>query len=310
MNAGRDPEAIEVQQDARRLAGAARLRARYRFEAGHHRAALDDVFAMLRLARHVGRGGSQLDMLLEIAVEAQAVELAAWHVWALHDDATCRDFLARWDAVPRPRSCGEILRTKRDAMIAQYRHHGLDWPGLKRPDLLGRVEKPAPKDRLSTGAFRAGRESEAQAVEKFVAVVRRSFDGAAAITELPFAEVRAADAAWYEAFEKRAATQRDEPHLKQFEAGCYLMAQPYRLRMTHERAAVTRAMLRAAVAAKLRGDNTPTERDPHGDGPFARTVTPTGYELRTKLNDVVNPNPVIDPGRSTAIMLTVRTAAP
>ena len=58
---------------ARVLAVLGVLRARYRFEHGRPEAAFDDVFAVLRLARHVGREGGNIAYLVEQAIEALAI---------------------------------------------------------------------------------------------------------------------------------------------------------------------------------------------------------------------------------------------
>lgn len=288
VNADRDATPYSPQHDPRTLAVAARFRARYRFENDSPKAALADVFATLRLARHIESAGTGFDRLIADVVEAPAAEFAAAHLWALDRPSLCRDFLTRWDALPRPRTAADALRTERNNRIALFQRYRLDGPEPPRPDLLGQEVRREPADRLATVAFLAGRETEDQAVARFVDVVRRTYTRAAEIAELPLAEVKDAAAAWSGAFEELVGKNKTpDRHLLQVEAGCFLGCNPYRDRLRQERMTALRAMLRAAVAARLRGDDTPTENDPFGIGPFARTVTPTGYELRTQLNGLL-----------------------
>ena len=58
---------------ARLLQGLACLRARLRFEQGDYAGALDDVFAGMTLARHIGHGGTMVSVLVGFALESTRV---------------------------------------------------------------------------------------------------------------------------------------------------------------------------------------------------------------------------------------------
>jgi hypothetical protein len=296
LNVGRDGIGVlRSEGKARQLGLVACLRARYRFEKGHPKTALDDLFATLRLARHVGDGGGMINLFIERAVADAAIRCAADHVWALGDEAA-KDFLHRWDALPPPTTLAAALRTEGEQLAEGLATRGADFASPPETDLLGRGTRRPRADKLGTTAYIAGRESEAESVRQFVAAVRREHGRAAEIARLPLAEVKEAEAAWLKGLQGNVA--------KDDRIVWLLVAQPpyqvYRQRLAEERTTATRVMLRAAVAARVRGDALPTDRDPHGDGPFRCTRTDDGYELESALSRVAGDR----------VFLRVRTAEP
>lgn len=297
LNVGRDGIGVLMpQQSARTLGLVACLRARYRFENGHPKAALDDLFDTLRLARHVGDGGGMISLFVERAVAYSPVRCAADHVWAMDDPEVLKEFLRRWDALPRPTALADALRTEGDQQIEGFTTLGADYAATPHNDLLGRNPTRPRSEKLGTIRYLAGRETEAESTRQFVAAIRREYGKAAEIARLPLAEVKGAEAAWQEGLQANVA--KDDRIVWLLVA--QLPYQVYRQRVTQERDHATRAMLRAAVAARLRGEATPTDRDPHGDGPFRSVPTGDGYELESALGRAIGER----------VILRVRTARP
>ncbi|HYH64159.1 MAG TPA: hypothetical protein VD866_05630 [Urbifossiella sp.] len=282
-NAGRDGfNALTPQANTRSLAHAALFRARYRFEHGHPKAALDDVFATIRLARHVGSGGV-LGHTLERHYETAAVQTVAAYVWALGDPAHGRDLLRRFDALPRPTRAADAVRAEQSVLVENLTTRGADFENAPEVDLLGRAPERLRENRTGTNLFHLGLQTEAASVRRFVAVVEREAGRAAANARLPLDQVAAAEARREADYLKNVTD--DDPNVRRTVGALVTIMPVYGMRLRDERGDAARAMLRAAVEARLRGDDTPTADDPHGAGPFARTATPTGYQLRTALNE-------------------------
>ncbi len=297
LNVGRDGIGVLMpQQAARTLGVVATLRARYRFENGHPETGFDDLFDTLRLARHVGDGGGMISLFVERAVAHLPVRCAADHVWAIDDPALLKEFLRRWDALPRPTALADALRTEANQHVEGFTTRGADYAGPPDTDLLGRNPSRPRAEKLGTIRYLAGRETEAESVRQFVGALRREYGKAAEIARLPLAEVKDAEAAWQEGLQANVA--KDDRIVWLLVA--QLPYQVYRQRVTQERAHATRAMLRAAVAARLRGEATPTDHDPYGDGPFRLVATADGYELESGLTRAVGER----------VYLRVRTARP
>jgi hypothetical protein len=269
------------EQNARELARTALFRARYRFENGQPKAGLDDVFATVRLARHIGAEGGVISHIIERSVETMAVQTAAAHVWAMSEPELCRDFLRRWDALPRTTGAADAIRTEGEWLAERLITRGADFPGDPEPDLLGRTPDRLRQNRFGTKVYQLGLQTEAASIRQFVTAARREASRATANARLPLDQIQNAEVSHEADILKNAAG--DDPNVRMYVTAA--MYPVYGMRLKDERGHVARAMLRAAVAAHLRGDDTPAEDDPHGTGTFLRTPTPTGYELRTRLND-------------------------
>jgi hypothetical protein len=310
LNAGRDgPGVLLPQHRARELAVIAVLRARYRFEKGRPEAGFADVLAVMRLARHVAADGGVLSLVMAEAIENLAIRCVAESFWAVNDPATLRAFVVRWDRLPKMPSTTEVLAGERDKWVSWYTTRKMDAGAETEPDLAGRPPANDPDKLLATNLYKLGLQSAAGSVKTFTTATEREFARAIEIAKLPLDKIEAAEAKRDEDLVKNAA--RDDKHVQQALCGQSVSAPIYKLRLRQARGETVRAMLRAAVVAKAESqDVATTSRDPSGDGPFEVTKTPTGYELRSKLDKLI---PVTEPKlhqMPAPAVLAVRTVRP
>jgi hypothetical protein len=286
LNAPRDGIGVLMpQQDARTLAAVALLRARYRFECGRPEAGFDDVLAVVRLARHVGRDGGLIALLIERSVEEQAIRCVAGNLgWAARDRDALRVFLRKWDKLPRATTVADAIAAERDEKVAWFRFRGVDVASDTEPDLEG---NPAPRnraDRVATIKYLLGLQLESGSVREFIAAFDREYGRAIEIAGMPLDEARSAQAEWNLGLEKNVAGY--DPVVRTFIG--LGMPDVYKMRLGQARLEVVRLMFRAAVAAAAEGKDIPgAVPDPHGDGPFEVTRTAEGYTLRSKLSELL-----------------------
>ena len=293
------------EQDARLLAVVAFLRARYRFEHGRPEAAFDDVLAVLKLSRHVGKGGGLIALLIGRAVEEQAIRCVARNIGAVRDRDLWRNFLRKWDALPKPTTLAETLAAERDQYVAWFKTRGVRVGSDDEPDLEG--NPPKRDEPVATIQYLLGLQLEAGSVREFVTAINREYGRAIEIARLPLDKVRAAHLEWIKRLENNAAGY--EPVVRVW-AGL-MTPDVYKFRLGEARREALRAMLRAAVASAAEGtDVATTSRDPFGDGPFEMKKTPDGYELKSKLNGLLAEAAKEKRIADAPAVLVVRTARP
>ncbi len=104
---------------ARHLAGLACLRAKYRFERGQHAAGVDDVMAVLTLARQVGADRTLVGLYVQWATEKQAIDIAAAHLPKL-ERAALEQLATQFDGLPQGGSLQRTLQVEKDYLLGWY----------------------------------------------------------------------------------------------------------------------------------------------------------------------------------------------
>ena len=268
------------------------LRARYRFAHGQPRRALDDLFALVRFARHLETGSSLIGLLTAYAIERDVIRLIAanMHVLAA-EPAVLTAARAEWDKLPAPRPMVDALRDERDAFVGMLRHQaGVDLDNPKDDELVVNGFIP-------TLAFILGEETFEQAVATVCGTVERHYERLIRVTTAAPEKVEAAEKAFFANWEKDTAN--DDP----IAVGVAKLLLPGagRLRLTETELFSRRAMLRAALAVAAEGaDKFKTHTDPFGNVPFETKPVEGGYELKSQLGKLLEK----------PVTLTVRTTPP
>jgi hypothetical protein len=253
---------------SRTLAQLAALRARSEFEKGDAKAGVDDVIAMLRLARHVQTDPIMIDQLVGYSIERIAVHAAAPHLPlakpALGELATALDHL------PARTPMAKSLELENRCFVG--------W--MIRELKTVEAAKPGSWQKLWTDVLNApeGLKSEAAtSVKSFDEALKLTegliplYDELAKLTELTAKEFDAK----YPEFQKRAQAA----NLLAKEA----LPGVDKVMASRRRADAELAMLRTAIAVVEGGpDKVKESKDPFGDGPFEYQATDGGFELKSK----------------------------
>ncbi len=101
---------------ARELSHIALLRARWYFEQGKHRAGLDDVIAVLTLARHLGHEELMISILVQFTIEQQAIDTVARFL-PKFDTEVLQLVGKRIEALPPGGSLGGAIMFEREHMV-------------------------------------------------------------------------------------------------------------------------------------------------------------------------------------------------
>jgi hypothetical protein len=256
---------------ARTLAQLAALRARHEFETGDAKAALADVLAILRLARHVENEPIMILQLVGYAIEGTAVQAAAPHLPAAK--AALADTAAALDRLPAATTLADMLKRENESFLG----------GTIRQLKAAEKSRPGGWARVWTDVIGPGGEggegAEAlKAVKSFDEAVKLTeglipmYDELAQLTGLPPKEFDAK----YPEFVKKA-------HAANALARAVLPAVD-KVSAAKRRAEVRLALFKAAIAVVQGGPDTVKEhKDPFGDGPFEYKTTDGGFELKSKL---------------------------
>jgi hypothetical protein len=256
------PEFMKVSSGARLLAMVAALRARIAFQQGQPAEALDDLLALLALARHVGRGRIYISGLVQFAIEPIAILVAAPSL-PHQEPAALQAAMSRIDALPESLTLSDATQAEKVYFLNATRaeaaqlgptnlreHIRASFPGPLGEAMLTRVEgDPA----------------------RFIALIDQTgpaFDQLADIWALPYARIDPALAAF------RAAHAETNP------LALSILEQSERMRPAFERATAQRALFRAALVVAAGGaEQLATVPDPFGTGPFQYRPFAGGFEL-------------------------------
>jgi len=258
-----------------RLARVACLRARYAFEQGQPRAALDDLLAVLVLARHAAVDGTVISKGAEYAIENLAVEVAAAHAGTIKDPKILRTVLVGLKALPRSEALGEVIRRERDAYTAWIRAKRLAALEVVIPDFDGADDRKKKQIREFLGINES-------VYDKICEALTKRYDEAAAIAELPFDRYEAAAGPFLKKL------KGFDPAAKPLVVDIVprLLAPPLKVRRAEARTQARLAMFQAAVAILADGkDQLKAFRDTFGSGPFGYREFEDGFELKSKLHD-------------------------
>lgn len=109
---------------SRSLFFAAGVEMRFAFNGGKPREALDDMFAVLTLARHVGADGTMVGKLTGIAIEMDTIRFVATLLTEVKDPAFLRALLKRLDDLPPPVTIAEVIKSEKEWQLAWLRRGG------------------------------------------------------------------------------------------------------------------------------------------------------------------------------------------
>jgi hypothetical protein len=279
------------------VALAALLRARVRFADGESLRAVDDLVAVVRLARHLNVNGDRISMLAGWRLEQRALDVFAANLWSVTDRGVVREAAAKWAKLPPARPLIEVLAQDRDETVSWlYRH------SVRDPDDVPDTEHE-PVGRFVTLGFYTGRQTLHQAAAAFCLLFAKHYDRFVALAVLPIDQVEKAEkelVASLKAINLMLLVLRpDEQIVRAITA--QLRPAVVSLRFTEAELQAQRAMLRAALAVAGGGpDRFKEHPDPFGTGPFEVRPVDGGYELKSALGKVI--------GRP--VVLRVRTARP
>jgi RNA polymerase sigma factor (sigma-70 family) len=256
------------------LSSLACLRARLRFEEGHHAEAIDDIVAALTLARHVSRDGSLDSLWAGHAIEHRMIQTLALYLPRL-DARTIKDLKKRLDALPPGGSV--VTATMR------MEENLLSW-------IVGEVTEA--KDKESLLAFLSQlcgdkRESTEQRRAKGRAFLEQC--GGTGKGVLQFAQDMRASSALLAKKLDLAPDQLEKEWQREVKkrAGnpVFQLFAPvlHNIRCRQARADIRRALLSAALAVQLDGKGALKKHpDPVVGGPFDYVGFKGGFELRSK----------------------------
>jgi hypothetical protein len=242
------------------------LRARLRFQEGHHAEAIDDIVAALILGRHASQDGIFISILVNYANEERMAETLAPALPRLGREQL-KDLQQRLENLPAGGSPAEALRkgeveavvgwVVRRIQTAHDKERALDF-------LNGLTGSP---DTARSMLQECG--GTADGVIKFAEAMRPSYARLAEQWDRPldqFARV----------WEQEQKKQANNPVFRLLFPGVE------KVRLAQARATLRRALLRAAVAVQRAGpDALRNYPDPVAGGPFQYTAFPGGFELRS-----------------------------
>ena len=257
---------------ARTLANLAALRARSEFKQGNHKAGMEDVVALLRLARHVQTDPIMINQLVGYVIQDVAIRAAAPHLpavkAALADVATALDRLPPSPTVAR--------------MLDQEREHFLGWivremkaaekakPGGWK-DVWAEVTGEMVREGGAAGTAAKAVGSAEEAI-KLIEGATPVYAELGKLSERPWKEF---DAGFAELLKK---VQAEKPVIGA------LLPSADRVAAAKRRADARLAMFKAAVAVVLGGpDKVKEHKDPFGAGPFGYKEVNGGFELKSEL---------------------------
>ena len=266
-------------ESARTVANLARLRARVMFQQRRHAEALDDLAALLGLARHVGADPFVVAKLVEAGVADSAVEAASHGLANAPPEAAGRLHEAM-GKLPRPIPLGDVVKAEGEAVVAQLRRMAGEEPAA--PFLEGNFFWEATGGEKGDETLRAALREQWKDPAKRAAGVREVaglFEEIASYLSLPFQNSFAGVQKW------EARRQAASPLAR-------VMVPSLREARLAVAASETRVeMLFVAAAVRAEGPKAAAKFDePHAAGPFEYREVPGGFELESRL--VVNNRPL------------------
>jgi hypothetical protein len=253
---------------ARELARLGCLRAQLRFERGQSVAAVDDAADVMALGRHAGSDALMISVLVDYAIERQALKVIAVHVPQLKPDARSL-LLARLEHLPAGKTMSEAIHAEKEVFLGGFIRKLGEKDGRERLlKMLGQADEPeiAALAKLSTAELLKAAND-----------MRAVYDRLAKIVLLPPEEVRKAqDDLLADPSLDRRVVQVAEMLMPAVDAARRAEA-VYQTRL---------AMLKAAVAlvdGGRRALRREEHHDPYGDGPFKYSAFEGGFVLTSKL---------------------------
>lgn len=255
---------------ARELSRLACLRAQQRFERGQAAGAIEDATAVMALGRHAATDKVLISVLVDYAIERQAVRLIAAYLPTLESDAL-KGLSRNLDALPAGVTVHDAILAEKEVFLGwAIRELAKESAKEKLLQFLENSDDPAvaPFKGLSPAQLR-----------KSLIDLRAFYDKLAEIALLPPDKV-----------EKAEADLKADPGLEGPAAKLARTLPPAAAASRQNEAAyqVRLAMLEAAIAVAQHGRpalKRKEHRDPFGDGPFKYSAFEGGFELTSKLTD-------------------------
>jgi RNA polymerase sigma factor (sigma-70 family) len=261
-------------EGARALSGLACLRARLSFAEGRPAEALEDILAALTLARQLAREGTLHSLWDGYEIERQMGETLALYLPGL-DNRSLKDVKARLEALPPGGSAatatGHMLEAMLNWVIGETRE------AKDREILLAFLTQlvpctggPPEGNRPQGEALLTACGGTAEGVLRFAEQMRPAAASLAKKLELPPDQVE-------------AACERAEKQLASNPMFGVFAPILHKVRVRQAQAQIRRALLLAAVAVRLGGQEAlPQHLDPVAGGPFVLVPVEGGFELQSK----------------------------
>jgi hypothetical protein len=255
---------------ARNTARLACLRARWKFHEGKPQEAVEDVAAVLTLARHTGNDGTMISILVSFAIERMAIH-AVQADFAKLDAATLKYMSTKMEQLPKVKSMHDCILCERDYML------GWMIKEVKKVE----AEKPGSwKDVVKQISSEKDAERVFQAVDAPDKLIRLldgllpMYDEMAKMLSLPRDQF---DAKWKPYLLKAQTTN----------VLTDLLIPALDKMVSSEQQAQTRtALFRAALEVALVGPEKAKKlADPFGSGRFVYKEIPGGFSLQSELKD-------------------------
>jgi hypothetical protein len=252
---------------ARQLARLACAHAHVAFQLGQRSKAIDDLAATMTLGRHVGNEGILIAILVDYAIEARAIQVAARHLGELKP-AELDDFAARVDRLPAATTMRRCMQVEKESLLEGF---------------IREISKPGGKQRMADVIKSLGGPEDAnvKAIEKVsreelrdgAIALRPVYDKVAAMMDLPPAEMK----------DPQSLLAGLSPAARALGMGLLPAAMNCRQsEVTHQTKLV---MLKAAIAVVRGGPEAlkaEAHKDPYADGAFSYEKTPGGFRLISK----------------------------
>jgi hypothetical protein len=254
------------------------LRASYSFQTGQSDAAIRDVEAAVKMARHIGARGAFFPRVVQAAIENTAIDVAAAYLLQ-QNAAVLKVIAADLDAWRNADPLSEAMQGEKAFLLEYERPRYLGKTPQEALELLRGPELARTKDSEDeANAIMKASGGTTEGLLKLVDAAAMRYDELVRIADLPATEFNAAISAF------RQNHARDNPLavsvLPAFEG----------VRFSSDRTKARFAMLKAAVAVVSRGTGAlKAFQDPFGDGPFEYHPFKAGFELKSKLS--VNDRP-------------------
>jgi hypothetical protein len=260
---------------ARQLTRLACLRAEASFQDGQAEEAIEDIAAVMTLARHVGQDSILISLLVDYAIEAMALETVAAHLPSLDADQL-KNLSEKLDALPHLPTVSQAVQGERDLFIESIIRVLAEPDGKQRLVVMFNLS-----DDDEYGIVKAPREELLAGFQQ----MRGFYDRLAEAVSLPPEQAEQAE---QRILDRPGIDGPARPMALQLVPA---VGKSRKLEATHQ----TRlALVKAAVAVQLRGANVLKDdrfRDPFGSGPFVLTRTDSGFLLRSTLTDT-NDQPI------------------
>ncbi|MFO0930057.1 MAG: hypothetical protein U0736_24040 [Gemmataceae bacterium] len=251
------------------------LRARQRFERKEYRAGADDALATIALARHLAADRVIVTLLVQTAMEEQAIHLLARHLPSA-DAATRTAVRDRLDRLPPPGTLRAALETERSMVFRM------------RDALVALSKKPAVQFRKEAAAL-AEPYADTDAGKK----LRTTITGLAEVSPAAITRLFQPSADYYDALVKLAELPPDEAvkrltarqeAMKTDPVGGIFLPQMATVFHRVAQGKVRALLLRTGIEILEKGDAAAKAvRDPYGSGSVGYRTVSGGFELSSQL---------------------------